>query len=449
MTLNSETILALATDAGSLSNGKKLATPSKWPSLNVLSNVLWGECQGSGKNPYLVAVDLNGLVVKCSCPSRKFPCKHGLALMLLFVSHADKFGSKDAPESIKTWLAGREERAQKADIATMENAEGKAAPNPVAQAKRRAAREKKVSDGLALLHIFLKDLVRDGLSVAATRSYREWDNLAARLIDSQAVGVARQVRQIPKFLTDFAELLAHLGKLALICEGWSNRENLSADEQADLRTTIGFPLDQAGLLLEDGIKTRWHVLGQALLTEDLLMIRRTWLRRESLAQSSGPEMALILEFSGLGQAMSAALVVGSYLEAELCFAPSAYPQRAVLKGIPQQLEPAKDLSILGEPMSLEAMLSAHADALAVNPWLERAGYVVGLVQLGLTTTAAFVVNTEGQSLPVAASSDTLFTYLALSGGHPINIFAEWDGQSLLLLSMEVKGQWIPLRGQYE
>ncbi len=40
-----------------------------------------GLCAGSGKDPYQTVVDL-GPRYQCSCPSRKFPCKHALALLL-------------------------------------------------------------------------------------------------------------------------------------------------------------------------------------------------------------------------------------------------------------------------------------------------------------------------------------------------------------------------------
>jgi hypothetical protein len=49
---SSEQILALAPDAGSIKNGKALATANKWQNLGGTDRALWGECQGSGKNPY-------------------------------------------------------------------------------------------------------------------------------------------------------------------------------------------------------------------------------------------------------------------------------------------------------------------------------------------------------------------------------------------------------------
>jgi len=48
--------------------------------------VIWGECQGSGAKPYQVQIALAEPAFKCSCPSRKFPCKHGLGLLLIYAT---------------------------------------------------------------------------------------------------------------------------------------------------------------------------------------------------------------------------------------------------------------------------------------------------------------------------------------------------------------------------
>ncbi|MBW4639863.1 MAG: SWIM zinc finger family protein [Gloeocapsa sp. UFS-A4-WI-NPMV-4B04] len=86
-------ILALAPDASSAKNGKTLATLRKWVSLGQNEQVIWGECQGSGKTPYQTQIDLTEIAFKCSCPSRKFPCKHGLGLLLLRSNEPAAFNS--------------------------------------------------------------------------------------------------------------------------------------------------------------------------------------------------------------------------------------------------------------------------------------------------------------------------------------------------------------------
>lgn len=87
----SEQILALAPDASSAKAGKDLATARKWVSLGCTEQAAWGECQGSGSSPYRTQIDLSEPAFRCSCPSRKFPCKHGLGLLLLLQSNPALF----------------------------------------------------------------------------------------------------------------------------------------------------------------------------------------------------------------------------------------------------------------------------------------------------------------------------------------------------------------------
>ena len=74
-----------APDASSLAAARKLAIPGPWSDTGSTDHLVWGKCQGSGKTPYQVSIDLTGPAFRCSCPSRKFPCKHALALLMLWV----------------------------------------------------------------------------------------------------------------------------------------------------------------------------------------------------------------------------------------------------------------------------------------------------------------------------------------------------------------------------
>jgi len=91
MQLTAEQITNLAPDATSVKAGRALATNSKWLSRCVHEKALWGDCQGSGKTPYRTIVDLGNIAFKCSCPSRKFPCKHGLGLLFLYADNPSVF----------------------------------------------------------------------------------------------------------------------------------------------------------------------------------------------------------------------------------------------------------------------------------------------------------------------------------------------------------------------
>ncbi|GGJ89123.1 hypothetical protein GCM10008939_36450 [Deinococcus aquiradiocola] len=370
-------------------------------------------------------MDRTGPAFKCSCPSRKFPCKHALALMLLHTTHAGDFGQAAPPDTLQTWLDGRAERAANETPKTDGDAPtpgSGAGPDPAAQAKRRAARDRKVTDGLDALQTFLQDLIRDGLAHAPARPYSDWDTQAARLVDAQAPGAARLVRQIPEHLHDPAALLAHLSRLHLLTEAWPRRDTLSAEQQADLRTALGFPVDSAAVTGAGGIRARWQVMGQSVTEEDNLLTRRTWL-------VSGTDTALLLDFSAWGRPFPPALPPGQTVQAEVCSAPGTYPQRALLRGE----APVTTASPHGEGLTLDALLDRHGAALALNPWLERTAHLTG--PLHVVPGNPWHAQDGTGRLPLTGSERTLYTLLALSGGQPVTVYAEWDGTVLAPLSV--------------
>jgi len=193
-TWTAERILALAPDASSAKSGRELANARKWQKLGHDERSAWGLCQGSGANPYQTQIDLSEPAFKCSCPSRKFPCKHGLGLFLLLAGTQGAFTENTRPAWVDEWLSKRtqktEEKAKKREDAAAEPVD------PAAAQKRQAAREKKVAGGLKEIELWLHDLVRQGLAAVQTRPYAFWESAAARMVDAQCPGVARLVREM-------------------------------------------------------------------------------------------------------------------------------------------------------------------------------------------------------------------------------------------------------------
>ena len=135
MNFSEEQILSMAPDESSRKAGKELANPSKWLNRSHSERALWGECQGSGKYPYQTQIDLTNVSFKCTCPSRKFPCKHGLGLLLTFARDKKSFKEESEPGWVTEWLDRREEREEKK---VGKQKEKKA--DPLAQAKRQENR---------------------------------------------------------------------------------------------------------------------------------------------------------------------------------------------------------------------------------------------------------------------------------------------------------------------
>ncbi|MFQ6996133.1 SWIM zinc finger family protein [Bilophila wadsworthia] len=189
MELTSESVLALAPDASSVKAAQALLKPGQWPTLGFNENAVWGECKGSGSKPYQVEADLSGPVFKCTCPSRKFPCKHSLALLLLRVQQEAAFTQGEAPDWVKEWLDAREKRAARQE----QKQENKGQPaDPAAAAKREASRLKRMAAGLDDLERWMCDLIRHGLGqLSGTPAWQE--EAAARMVDAQLPGIAARL----------------------------------------------------------------------------------------------------------------------------------------------------------------------------------------------------------------------------------------------------------------
>ncbi|NJN15428.1 MAG: hypothetical protein HC822_03610 [Oscillochloris sp.] len=195
--LTIEQALALAPDASGAAAARKLAEPRNWDDLGHAGQALWGACRGSAKEPYRVGVDLDGPVFRCSCPSRKFPCKHALGLLLLLAGRPELLPATDPPVWIDEWLAARAraaERREKREQAQESPAETTTTPKAVSSSKSRSAREQKVDTGLIELERWLHDQMRAGLAALQSNTPAAFNALAARMIDAQAPGVARLLR---------------------------------------------------------------------------------------------------------------------------------------------------------------------------------------------------------------------------------------------------------------
>jgi len=113
MNLTEEQILTLAPDESSKKAGKELANPSKWVTKGANEQAIWGECQGSGSKPYQTQIDVANVAFKCSCPSRKFPCEHGIALGLLYARQQNSFTETSMPAWVNDWISKRSQKEEK------------------------------------------------------------------------------------------------------------------------------------------------------------------------------------------------------------------------------------------------------------------------------------------------------------------------------------------------
>ncbi|MEY4907643.1 MAG: hypothetical protein RL260_1361 [Pseudomonadota bacterium] len=437
--LTTEAVLALAPDAASAKAARGLMNVSQWPTLGHDAAAAWGECQGSGSKPYQTQVDLSGPVFKCSCPSRKFPCKHGLALLLLRAQDAGRFTTTEPPEWVRAWLEGRRERAEKQEQKQEQKQAQPPKPDaaPFASADpsvRQDKRWQRIEAGLEELARWLADWVRRGLAVQTIESAGEWQTMAARMVDAQAGALAGWLTAAGAE-SDSAALLARLGRLQLLIEAVQRRATLDAGVLADVRATLGWPLDRDEVLARgEAIDDVWRVDGQIVEErEQRLVERRVWLS----GRRSG-RRALLLDFSHGTAGFETSWITGQARAGRLVFFPSAAPLRAL--SVQREAMPdAGDAA--GGVLALSSWLDEldrAAAAMAAHAWLPLWPLRLAGAAIRVVDDAVWACGAAGDehalSLPLTVPADQVPTLLALAGGGAVDLQGEWDGRMLRLLT---------------
>ncbi|GAB4588527.1 DUF5691 domain-containing protein [Nocardia sp. IFM 10818] len=444
-------IAAIAPDAASLTAARKLH--GKWTATGHHDTTLWGLCKGSGSTPYQTIIDTSGPAYKCSCPSRKFPCKHALSLLQRWSEGA--VPSTGAPADFAAeWLAGRASREAK-------KAAAEAKPPRATGSAATDQRQARVAAGLADLDTWLTDQIRTGLA-QADRSHHAFESMAARMVDAQAPGIALTLRRLPRLSTrsDWPrQLLREYARLHLLATAHRRLADLSPALRSSVRTHIGYPTPAESVRAEPPVRDHWMVLGQHTSAEDGLHTRRVWLRGRATAR-----WALLIDHNyGSPSFPPDTPIPGQQIDADLHFYPAAAPLRALWGARHHHPEPCVslefhtappdlDMSIprdngqneiapagAARPGSIAAALLSHARALGADPFLRGWPVLLADVVPVRGEKGWHVVESDGTSLPVAIGDGEPWRLLGLSGGHPVTLIGEWTADGMAPIAAFASG----------
>ncbi|MFJ3303431.1 SWIM zinc finger family protein [Streptomyces sp. NPDC086549] len=416
-------VLALAPDAASRKAGSKLGAAGPWSEAGSSDEgTVWGLCKGSGSKPYQTVVDIAdvaGPAYKCTCPSRKFPCKHALGLLLLWAGGDGAVPTAEAPDWAEQWIEGRKKRAgEKQAAGAGGSASGPADPDA---ARRRAERRaERVTAGATELEQRLADLLRGGLASAEQAGYGLWEETAARMVDAQASGLAARVRElgaIPGSGPGWpVRLLEECALLHLLDQGWLRRDRLPDGLAATVRSRIGLPASADGPSTRD----RWLVLAQYDTADAKLTTRRIW-----LYGAESDRTCLLLSYGAAGRAPELALPVGLALEAEV----SAHPGAGRLRvSLGEQFAPPAPAAIRPPGMTTARAAARYGEALRDDPWLDAVPVTLDRVIPTPDGDSWQLADADEDSAlplsPAARSRPGLWRLVALSGGAPVKVFGE-------------------------
>lgn len=421
-------ILAQAPDDSSLKAAIGLQNLSKWANLGQNNEALWGECQGSGSKPYLTQMQVADRAFKCTCPSRKFPCKHSLAIALIYIDNAAKFNSGESPVWVTEWLNGRQVRAEKK--AAKDTLEETLALSPEElqkkaskQAKQQAQKQLRLQDGLDELQLWLVDLIKNGFANLGQQRILI-KQFAARMVDAQLPGVARRLNEIEAIagLGDETHLpiLRTLGHLQLLIQAYANLVNFSPAEQADILDALGANKDvQTDKIVQDD----WLVLGVAFSEENKLSQRKVWLQGR---QTQG--FAMLLDYHYGSRNFEPWLMTGQVVQGQITY----FLSNQLLRG---KLSMTNHLSTDQHmAYALDDVLDQNAKQLAANPWQQKQPWFLRGARVNVDQDEHFSVVTDGRTMPFNISQIEGWLLLAILGVETADIFAEFDQTTLTPLS---------------
>jgi hypothetical protein len=455
-----EQVEAIAPSPAALTAARPLVTVTKWAGLGADDRAVWGSCRGSGAEPYDTMVDHVAVASRCTCPSRRRPCKHALALLLLW-SNGD-VPDTAAPAAVVRWIAATgssdaqrvsgtpgppEAPASPADrdaAATTSTDDTMPSVDPapvddVPAPDRDRARDERVERmfaGLTELDRWLDDRMRTGLADPALAKYATWDELAARLVDAQAGSLANRIRRLAGLVgasPDWhGDVLAELGLLHLLAQAGRRLGSLPGPLADAVATTVGWQVRQADVLGGVPDTDTWFVAGRSDTREDRIEVRRHWLR----GASSG-RWALLLSFAAYRQSLDTSLTVGTAITADL----HRYPGPA-LRALMGTRHDDPTGPVRSTAVDVVSACDEVGRMLTNEPWLDRVPFTVD-ASIAVDGTR-FALTDDGGALPLIAGGRSLATLLAVAGGGSVEVTCEWTPHGVVPLTVHLADRSIDI-----
>ncbi len=417
----------IARDPLLLKEAKSIALPKFWYDLQGNGQVIWGIYRTSQRT-YETFVDLRfeQLGFRCNCQSRRNPCKHGIALLVLMLEFGDNFLVTSAfPTELTDWLNRRSSR-----LTPKERSEEEEHQLQAEREKNWEKRLQQMAKGLEELELWLHDVIREGTATYLEKPNNYWSEWSAQLINAKMGNLAKKVNALQHWKgkeNGNEQMLMALGDIYLLVQGFVSIRELEDGLQQELLQQIGVNIKKPLLLEQEGNRDTWRVLGIHEGMEERLVYRRTWLFGQQTQQ-----YALLLDFAWGNEPFEYNWMVNETIEATLVYYPTQYAQRALVK---EFVKVSAEVTWLGYA-NVQVMLEDYAKALAANPWLSVLPVVFQEVVPIIQENQLYLIDAHKIMIPCRVATITIaWQLVAMSAGAPIEVFGEWDGSHLTPLGV--------------
>ncbi len=271
--MDAVTLEALAGGSAALAAAVDRAGPGLFAlTRDTRGEVLGARCGGSAERTYTLQADLRHQPprVRCSCPSRKWPCKHGLALLSRWLAEPQAF---QLTGQLEVELPGTGESRVSGPVPRRE-------PLPTASSKDRALeRLRAQQQGLQEARRLLEELVASGVQALPASALSSFRERADALGGLHLSGISARLRRLLAITSpepdasaqrSIARALATLMHQVTTGEAWIERA------QARLKSDAG------------GDEDRWEV-DAAVETR----LGRVWTLSELRARNHSRRLSLV------------------------------------------------------------------------------------------------------------------------------------------------------------
>lgn len=297
--------------------------------------------------------------------------------------------------------------------------------------------------GAADLINWLNDQIKNGLASLPTYGMDFWETISKRMVDSKLSGLSNRIWNIFNFIEneeDWEELvLNELSELSLLANALLDLSKFSKEEQLDFLNVSGFNITKKHLEKSNLISDDWKILAVQASIDSRMKSRRTWIQG-----AKTKFMGLLLEYAWGKQDFMINWIPGKQFRGDLKIYPSLYPLRLM---VVNYVHLESEFKTFAAYPDLGSFLTAYSNAIALKPVIHKFPLCLKEVKIQAKDEKIFIIDNENKSLECKCEDSLKWGLLAISAGHPLRLFATWDGSKLEPQSVMMNNRFISLSDQ--